>query len=228
MQQRKLERFQKRIGYVFKNPRLAEEALLHPSYAKQMGLENNNQRLEFLGDAVLSAVLAEALFKTYPDEREGFLARAKSALGKGTFLAEIATKRKFKDFVFVSKKEREVDGHKRESTLEDALESLIGAIFLDSDYEATRAVVLEWLGKLDKTLKSVLQEDNPKGRLQELFPPSSNDLEYVIDKTKGDAHERIYYMSVSINGKVMGTGKGPSKKKAEEEAASNALRKMKL
>ncbi len=223
-----LERLQHKIGYVFRNRLWLEQALRHPSFSQEpwQRLEHN-QRLEFLGDAVLGAILAERLYYEFPREREGQLSRSRSILNRRAFLASLARDLGLPEALAMSPGEEAGGGRDRDSNLEDALEALIGAIYLDSDWHTVRGVVLLWYGDISQRLQALLSEENPKGKLQELAQPifGNESVQYAITETSGPDHQRQFSVAVSVNGQWMGSGTGTSKKEAEEKAARAALRK---
>jgi ribonuclease III len=215
-----LEALEVVIGYPFKNRDFLELALTHTSFANEKNAPSQqNERLEFLGDAILSAILADALYQSYPAERENFLARARSVLGQGTFLIEIAERLQLKNWIRLGG-----EVILRPSMLEDALEALVGAVFLDSGFECCRETILRWFGDLDEHLKHLLNFENLKGRLQERFPPPIV-IEYR-STFEGPSHKRFFQAEVWISGEKMGCGSGDSKKKAENAAALEALQSL--
>lgn len=222
-----LEELQKRLGYHFKNSLLMEEALTHPSCVQDQAPDavTTYQRLEYLGDAVLDLILAEHLFHCYPNEREGFLARGRAALVKRDTLSALALRLGINVNIRMSKLEKASGGQERSSTLEDVVEALIGAIYLDSNLDITRGVVLNWYGDLQPLLEEILAEDNPKGRLQEHFQQQlrQNAIEYVVKRETGPSHNKEFLIEVYVTGKKLGEGIGHSKKEAEEAAARIAL-----
>lgn len=221
-----LERLEERIGYTFKRRELLERAITHPSYAQLLERKSqHNQRLEFLGDAVLGMILAERLFATLPTEREGVLTKNRSALVKGEQLSALAGDLGLPEFLRLSEAEERNHGRKRHSILEDALEATVGAIYLDSDYDTVRDVVLGWYGDLETRLDAVLNAHNPKGRLQEIVQPrlGNTAIEYALIDEAGPAHRKRFFVEVRVDGEIAGRGEGPSKKAAEEAAASHAL-----
>lgn len=222
----KLETFQESIGYHFKTPSLLCSSLTHPSYFHQYpDTEESNQRLEFLGDAVLSTILADDLYERLSGEREGVLSLNRAALAQGAQLAALARELGLGAVLRLGEGEIKNKGRRRESILEDALEALIGAIFLDSDWNTTRRVVLNWYGDISDRLETLLEQHNPKGRLQELVQPvhGNEAIEYVVASTSGPDHAKSYTVEAHIMGSLMGEGRGSSKKEAEENAASAAL-----
>jgi ribonuclease-3 len=217
---------QLRLGYTFRDPGLLLCALTHPSYLQDRPKAGpSNQRLEFLGDSVLQLVLSEALFELYPEEREGLLSKRRSILAKGRFLCILARELGLDGVLRLGLSEEQTGGRQRASNLEDALEAVVGAIYLDSDFATVRPVVLGWYGSVPDRLSALLGEDNPKGRLQELVQPvhGNGALRYEIAHTEGAPHEREYEVNVYLNDTLLGSGRGSSKKLAEEAAARAAL-----
>lgn len=217
---------QQRLGHAFRDPSLLEAALTHRSYLQDHPEAGpGNQRLEFLGDSVLQLILSEALFRLYPGEREGPLTRRRAALAKGRFLCVLARELGLDAALRLGQSEEQTGGRSRESILEDALEAVAGAIYLDSDFATARGAVLAWYGPLPERLAVLLGEENPKGRLQELLQPlhGNRALRYETVQAAGAPHEREYEVNVYLNDTLLGTGRGGSKKLAEEAAARAAL-----
>jgi ribonuclease III len=226
-----LSALQKRLGYKFRQPSRLLEALTHPSYLQDHpATKVHNQRLEFLGDSVLHFVLTNALYNEFPAEREGVLSRRRAVLTKGGFLTQLARDLGVDAGLLVSKSEAESGGRTRASTLEDAIEAIIGAIYLDSDLVTAQAVILKWYGPLAGRLALLEDADNPKGRLQELVQPRHGNtaLRYAVIAATGPRHAREYEVAVHLNDEKIGTGRGTSKKSAEEAAARNALETFEL
>lgn len=221
-----LAALQGRIGYTFRDPALLRESLLHPSYVQDHPEETgNNQRLEFLGDAVLDIVLSEELFHLFPEEREGVLTQYRSILAKGLFLSDLAERLGLHDCLLMSKAEMRLQGHKRPSSLEDAFEALVGAIYLDSDLPTTRRIVLPWYGDIPQELHGHRFISNPKGRLQELVQPrlGNEAIRYQVRSEEGEAHDRFFVVELFLQDELLATGTGKSKKEAETQAAISAL-----
>lgn len=221
-----LAALQTRLGYTFRQPARLLEALTHSSYLQDDPDSGpNNQRLEYLGDSVLQFILTDALFHEFPAEREGPLSRRRAALSRGGFLTQMARDLGLDACLRLSKSEEESGGRNRASILEDAFEALIGAVYLDSDIETARRLVLAWYGPLAARLVGSEDAENPKGRLQELVQPlhGNNALTYTVTATTGPRHAHVYEVSVSLNGTPLGSGRGTSKKAAEEAAARSAL-----
>ncbi len=217
---------QQQLGYTFRDASLLADALRHPSAATLRPATASNQRLEFLGDAVLQLVISEALYRADPEAREGVLSRRRATLTKGLFLVTLARELGLDRALELSPAEEQTGGRDRASSLEDAFEALAAAIYLDGGLEAARPAILRWYGPLERRLDGPEQGDNPKGRLQELVQPEhGNDaLRYEVVHTQGQPHERHFEVHLHLLGRIVGTGSGRSKKEAEENAAREALR----
>jgi ribonuclease-3 len=217
---------QDRLGYAFRDPALRERALTHASWLPDHPEDaESNQRLEFLGDAVLQLVLTEALFGLFPGEREGVLSKRRAALANGTFLAGLARELGLPAGLRLGQSEEAGGGRDKAAALEDACEALVGAVYLDSDLPTARRVVLGWYGDLAARLAAVEDAENPKGRLQEKVQPAHGNeaLRYEVVAVAGADHARAYEIAVRLHDRELGRGRGPSKKLAEEAAARAAL-----
>jgi ribonuclease-3 len=222
----KLTALQKRLGYTFRNSALLTEALRHASFLQEHPEAGaHNQRLEFLGDSVLHFILSDALFRQYTEEREGVLSRRRAGLTKGEFLSQLARDLGVDAGLQLGQSEEDAGGRGRASILEDALEAIVGAIYLDSDFTTVQRVVLHWYGSLSARLALTEDDENPKGQLQEMVQPEHGNgaLRYDVVNATGPKHARQYEVAVFLNDRQLGTGKGSSKKNAEEEAARAAL-----
>jgi ribonuclease III len=221
-----LAQLETRIDYTFRNRALLERAITHPSYLQDRpDLVESNQRLEFLGDAVLQLVLTEALFELFPGDREGVLSKRRAALANGAFLASLAREIGVDVALRLSLSEESTGGRQRAAALGDAFEAVVGAVYLDSDLAHARRVVLALYGSIPERLALVEDVENPKGRLQELVQPvhGNNALRYEIVRITGEDHAREYEVAVHLLDRMLGTGRGSSKKVAEEAAARVAL-----
>jgi ribonuclease-3 len=218
-----------RLAYSFRDTSLLERAVTHPSFAQDQAGTESNQRLEFLGDAVLQLVLTEKLFQLFPADREGPLSRRRATLANGVFLAQLAREIGLDACLRLGTSEESTGGRLKATALGDAFESLIGAVFLDSDLATARRVVLGIYGDVPARLATVGDADNPKGRLQEIVQPlHGNDaLRYEVTSTEGADHARAYEVAVFLLDRQLGTGRGTSKKLAEEAAARAALETLK-
>ena len=225
-----LDGLQTRLGYAFRDQALLESALTHASYLPDHPEAGpGNQRLEFLGDSVLQLILSETLFQLYPDEREGLLSKRRAALTNGKFLSRLARDLGLDSALRLSESEEQTGGRRRASIMEDAFEALVGALYLDSDFATASRVVLGWYGPLPERLAALLGEDNPKGRLQELIQAGHGNraLRYEVTRAVGAPHEREYEVTVHLHDRLLGTGRGSSKKLAQEAAARAALAALK-
>ncbi|KTD45346.1 ribonuclease III [Legionella quinlivanii] len=216
-----LERLYRRLGYRFANPALLKQALTHCSVSN----ETNNERFEFLGDSILSFVIADALFEKFPQQSEGQLSRLRAYLVKGDMLAEIAVELELGDFLILGQGELKSGGFRRASILADALEAIIAAVYLDSGIDASKQLILKlFASRLDS---SELQDNlkDSKTQLQEFLQASRQSLpEYNLLHIKGEEHEQLFYVSCVVKGyKIHTEGFGPSRRKAEQEAAKQFL-----
>lgn len=218
-----LKKLEDCIFYKFHNKKIFEQALTHSSYSneKQQATENN-ERLEFLGDAVLDLAISELLIKELPEEREGALSKIRSQLVREESLVNIANKFKLGNFLILGKGEEKSGGRTRPSVLSGALEALVGAIFLDGGYSKA----LNFIKKMwSEEFQAIHDEDfviDYKTRLQELIQAKYKTLPiYRLLKTKGPAHNRSFSVELNVNGSIY-LGQGRNKKEAEQGAAKSA------
>lgn len=224
-----LTEFQGQIGYEFKNLETLIKALTHRSYLNELNEDQrkHNERLEFLGDAVLELVVTEHLFENYPDRPEGELTSFRAAIVKTESLAETAMDLKVGDYIFMSKGEESTGGRTRPYILANTMESLIGAIYVDSDFANSKKFIDQFLlTKLPEIIEKRLDID-PKSKLQELAQEIHKYTPiYEIIKAEGPDHDRIFTVEAIVNDKPYGIGKGRSKQEAEQNAAKAALKKF--
>ena len=221
-----LKNLQARIGYVFHDPDYLVRALTHASWLQDNpGAGGDNQRLEFLGDSILQLILTEALFALYPEDREGELTKRRAVLGKGEFLSGLAREIGLDRCLRLGANEEATGGRARKAALEDAFEALVGGVGLDGGIESARRTVLGIYGDLRARLAALEGHANPKGRLQEIIQPlhGNQAIRYEVVSADGADHERVYEVAAYVLERRIGTGRGPSKKIAEEEAARAAL-----
>ncbi|MGD7653425.1 MAG: ribonuclease III [Verrucomicrobiales bacterium] len=221
-----MQPLESRINYKFRNSFLLAEALTHPSLAYESQKPHfDNQRLEFLGDAVLQLVVTEKLFKMFPDFTEGRLTKLRSRVVSRRALARFAMVIHLGDYVLLGKGEEATGGRRRLSTLADAFEALIGAVYLDSGPDEARRLVLDLFESEIGNMVSSPEERNPKGELQELLQAIQPQAPiYRIVGESGPDHRRVFQAEVSWRKLILATGKGKSKKEAEARAAAEALR----
>ena len=219
------DELQSQIGYAFRDPALLQLALTHPSVAHEQGAPiQTNQRLEFLGDAVLQLVLTRALYEKFPAFGEGPLTKARAKLVNRRTLAEHARHIGLGKHLIVSRGEEMHGGRERPSALADTFEALLGAILLDGGFEPAREFILRQFGAAFDGLSTIPILENPKGELQELLQAVSSEApQYYVVSATGPDHDRIFECTVHHNGVELARGQGKSKKAAESEAALAAL-----
>lgn len=216
----KYDSLYKKIGYIFKNDALLTTALTHRSAGNQ-----HNERLEFLGDAVLGQVIAKALFDRFPNTPEGQLTRMRSSLVKGETLGEIAIAFDLGEMLLLGPGEMKSGGQRRISILADAVEAIIGAAYLDGSLEQTQDMILAWFETRLSELDPNIHPKDDKTRLQEYLQSRRLPLpEYKVEKIIGKSHQQTFHVSckVSVLNEPV-TAQGASRRKAEQAAANQAL-----
>jgi ribonuclease-3 len=219
---------EQRIKYKFRNSLLLAEALTHPSLGHETHRHHfDNQRLEFLGDAVLQLIFTEYLFDRYPDASEGQLTKLRARIVSREGLRIHADALGLGHFLMMGKGEESSGGRNRASALADAYEALIGALYLDSDYVTTRRIVLTEAREYLDSLELETSDQNPKGRLQEILQAiSPQSPQYPIVHASGPEHQKHFAAKILWCGIELGFGEGRSKKEAEVAAAQHALRQQ--
>lgn len=220
LQQPNYQPLQRLIAYQFSDHDLLLQALTHRSASSV-----NNERLEFLGDSILGYVIAEALYLKFPMCKEGDLTRMRSSLVRSETLVEIANEFELSDYLILGSGELKSGGHKRSSTLEDAVEAIIGAIYLDSDLEQAKQLVLNWYqSRLDAIQPGLAQKDS-KTRLQEYLQSRKKPLPiYHVEQITGKEHNQSFTVSCKVEDiSQVALGKGSSRRKAEQDAANKVL-----
>jgi len=222
---------QESLGYEIINKRIFVNALTHRSFLKAKNLDGikitSNERLEYLGDAILDSVVAEYLYKNFPQSEEGDLTKFRSILVNQRFLAERAKVISLQKYLLAAPAALKSIDEGYDTILSDAYESLIGAIFLDRGYEAAKEFLnnqifkkldVQWLNQFDENFKSKLLE----------YTQANTDFlpEYKVISAEGPEHNKLFTVEVSINNRALGIGKGRTKKAAEQQAASNALKNL--
>jgi ribonuclease-3 len=219
------------IGYKFSNPELLRQALTHPSAPHEPGKAPlNNQRLEFLGDAVVQLVSSDNLYKLMPDVDEGGLTKARAALVSYKSMAVIARGLGLGRFLIMGRSEVSSGGRDRDAALADLVEAILGAIYLDGGIEPAREAITRLFGQaMQQSRSHAVQEPNPKGRLQEIIQDYSNVRpRYQMVGESGPDHLKTYTVHVSWNEQLLGEGTGTSKKDAEISAAAAAVKNPRL
>lgn len=222
MKQEKRMEFEKRIGYSFKDPELLVTALTHSSYSNEIRLKKQecNERLEFLGDAVLELISSEQIFRNHPDQPEGDLTRIRASYVCEPTLALCAREICLGDYLQLGWGEDRTGGRERDSILSDAMEATIGAVYMDGGFESAQRYVEEFILK-DIEKKSLFYDS--KTYLQEIVQRDLKKLEYVLLKEEGPDHNKSFEVGVLIDGKQLTTAVGRTKKKAEQAAAYEAI-----
>jgi ribonuclease-3 len=214
------EELSRLLGYQFKNPRLLKMSLTHRS-----SNDENNERLEFLGDAIVSTIIAEALYQQYPRAQEGELSRWRATLVNREALGNVARQFQLGRYLILGPGELKSGGGERTSILSCAMEAIIGAIYLDGGFLIVRECILRWYQPLLDTLTSAASHKDPKTLLQEYLQSRRMSLPiYTVESVEGEAHQQIFVVSCSVEGiKDKMIGKGSSRRRAEQEAAENML-----
>lgn len=214
---------EEKIGYQFKNKELLHLALSHTSYANEEANGQSNERIEYLGDAVLELISSEYIYKTYPKLPEGEMTKTRAYAVCEDSLAKVANKYDFSDYLLVGKCEGKVDGKYRNSILADAVEAVIGAIFLDSGIDEAKAfILLNIIPQIEEYIKN--GNKDYKTQLQEKLQANGDvKIEYKLIEESGPDHDKKFVVEVYCNGEFLGRGEGRSKKEAEMLAAKKAL-----
>jgi len=225
-----LNELQERIGIAFNDIEILNTAFIHPSYTNEqnpVGYENN-QRLEFLGDAVLELVVSHYLYEKYPAMDEGRMTKARAYTVCEQSLAQAAKNMSLMDFIVLGKGEENTGGREKPSIMADTFESLVGAIYLDKNLDTAREFIIK---NLKDTIQRAAEGEDArdyKTLLQEILQKSSPDrVCYEVVKEEGPDHAKVFYVEVLWQGKVRGMGSGKSKKEAEQLAAKQALDNLK-
>lgn len=220
--------FQEKIGYYFKNEELLSNALTHSSFINDNNSRfKNNERLEFLGDAFLDAIISEALFEKFPEQSEGGLSKLRASIVCEKSLAAHARKLGVGDMLAMGKGEEKMGGRNRDSILADAMEAIVASIYIDSGYEDTRNFVL---GIFDRSINDLVlgkRVTDYKTEMQKFVQEEKKNahISYVIDREEGPPHDKVFYVSLYLDNEKKGSGAGKTKKEAEQQAAKDAFEK---
>ena len=225
MNNNNLSELEEKIDYHFKDRSLLELAVTHTSYANEHRRENiaHNERIEFLGDAVLETVSSEYLYLKYPELGEGKLSKMRASMVCEPSLAIIAKRLTLPQFLRLGKGEEAMGGREKDSITSDAVESVSGAIYLDSGFESAKSFILKHI--LGDLKREELYYDN-KTRLQEYVQERGMKLEYVLVSAEGPDHMKVFRIAAVIDGENYGIGEGRTKKAASQNAARAALEKL--
>ncbi|CAI2292086.1 ribonuclease III [Vibrio parahaemolyticus] len=218
-----IDKLERKLGYQFKDAGLINLALTHRSANSK-----HNERLEFLGDSILSFVIADDLYHRFPKVNEGDMSRMRATLVRGHTLAELGREFDLGDYLKLGPGELKSGGFRRDSILADAVEAIIGAIYLDSDIEKVRSIVLSWYNSRLEAIKPGASQKDPKTRLQEFLQGRRKPLPvYTVTNIKGEAHNQEFTVECEVAGVDKPViGKGTSRRKAEQAAAETALEQL--
>ncbi|UCD94871.1 MAG: ribonuclease III [Candidatus Zixiibacteriota bacterium] len=227
-EKRRVGQFHHKFGYRFKNGGLLIQALTHRSYVYHSDSDIvSNERLEFLGDSILGLVIAEYLYDEHPDYNEGDLTKTKAILVNETTLSQVGLESGLNEFILMSPEEGKSGGRERSSIISDAVEAVIGAIYLDSGLNAVRDFIKHMIISRSLDIMSDANQRNYKGELLEYLQSKGEGPPfYEVVSESGPDHDKTFTVIVKTAGLVTGTGRGPSKKEAEQHAASEALRDL--
>lgn len=225
----KLCRLQKSLGYRYRNISFLNTALTHSSYANErnLSMEHYNERLEFLGDAVLEMITSEFLYNRFKQHPEGALTKIRASLVKGQALGSYAKELDLGSFLLMGRGEDTSGGRQRMSILADTLEAIIGSIYIDGGYEEARDFVVQYIEKRIERLTDRTHTGDYKTVLQEMVQAEGGQgIEYRLEGQMGPDHDKTFRVQVFLGGAFYGEGTGKSKKEAEQNAAKRALEKL--
>ena len=221
-----LKELSQKLGYAFKNQELLREAVRHSSYVNETGLIelNDNERLEFLGDAVLDLAIGHILIRTFPEAREGDLSKYRAAVVNETSLYNVADELELGKYLLLGKGEEITQGRKKISILADSTEALIGALYLDAGFDETKEVIEQLFLPLINTVALLNAHKDYKSRLQEYTQQVYQSRpEYELIMESGRPHKKTFRIAVKVSGQRIAEGEGKSKKQAEQKAAREAF-----
>ena len=225
-----MNNFEQLIGYKFNNPNLLERALTHSSYNKEKNTKHqDNERLEFLGDAFFDAIVSAELFKMMKGVTEGKLTKTRALVVCENSLAKSARKLGLGQYIYIGHGEEVGGGRDKDSILADAMEAVIGAIYLDGGFEPTEKFVLRYFSETIKDAAEGRLFSDYKSEVQEFIQKNGRNLAitYSTVREEGPAHSKTFFVNLSYDGNVLGEGSGKSKKEAEQQAAKTALARLK-
>lgn len=224
-----IQEIENKLGYVFKDKDLLKKALTHKSYAhdlKKDDVDSYNERIEFLGDAILEHMVSIYLYNYTPKMKEGVMSKKRAEIVCEASLSSIMKELDFQKYVKLGKCEINTGGRKKDAILADMAEAILGAIYLDSDFETAERV---YMRLLNSKIQEVISHETSdyKTQLQEILQKNGTvKIEYITVKETGKAHDKTFYIDLLYNGKKIGEGNGKSKKEAEQRAAKKAIQEM--
>lgn len=228
MEKDKILNLEAKLKYVFNNPKLLKMALTHKSYAYEQSspdYDMYNERIEFLGDAILEHIISDLLFSQKPELAEGEMTKKRAAIVCEASLSRALRRINGHEYIYLGKCEQNSNGKMKDAIVADAFEAILGAIYIDGGYEIARDICLELL---EEEIKIVLSGGNLntdyKTQLQEILQRHGTvKIEYKLQKEEGPEHDKLFTIDLFFNGKKIGEGQGKSKKQAEQEAAHYAI-----
>lgn len=214
---------EKSIGYTFKNKELLEVALTHSSFVNEGGGKASNERMEFLGDAILDAIVSDEIYHMYPDNDEGYMSKLRASVVSEQPLFKLSKRHNIDKFLLMGNGEIAEHGMDKPSLLSDCFEAIVAAIYLDGGFYAAK----KWINSV--ITKDVYTDDSIKtfdykSKLYEMFAKKDKNIEFKVISEEGPVHERVFKVGVYIDGKLSGTGEGTTKKGAEQEASEKCLK----
>ena len=219
-----MNKLEKKINYEFKNKQLLEEALTHTSYANEFNTQSN-EKLEFLGDSILEFISSKYLYNNYPKLNEGKLTKARAESVCEESLYEVAKKFNISEYIRVGHSEKNNNGNHKLTILADSIEALIAAIFIDGGLKKAEAFILEnFKTEFDNSTKAIGEKDYKTVLQEELQKNKNVVIKYRVISESGPDHDKSFMSMVEVNGKMIATGEGKSKKLSEMQAAKRALR----
>ena len=226
---KKLQSFEKIIGCKIYNPKYYLKALTHRSFLEvNENVDSSNERLEYLGDAVIDLVVGKYLFNKFPDKDEGYLTKTRSMLVNKSALFDAAKRINLDEYLLVSENFTRALPNSSKSVLSDGFEAIVGAIFKDKGLNKTEKFLMKTLLEPSFEITDYLKDNNYKSQLLEYVQKKHiENLEYVVINEEGPQHKKLFTVQVKVNNEIWGTGEGKNKKSAEQVAAENALRRIK-
>ncbi len=221
----KINELQEKLNLDFNNLQLLNQALSHSSYVNEnLDIDKDNEKLEFLGDSVLSLIVTEFLYTNFKDKTEGELSRMKSFIVSEKSLSDIAKKISLGDYLLLGKGEKQSGGKHRKAILADTLEAVLGAYYLDKGFADTKKFILKYVSSLAEQIITNNYQRDYKTELQLLIQQKTKSCPaYITTKEEGPDHDKLFYVDVFVNEEMLGSGKGKNKKTAQQEAAKIAL-----
>jgi len=223
-----IQKLELKIGYTFKDKKLADMAITHKSYAydmKKNGLDSYNERIEFLGDAILEYIISKELYTKLPNEKEGVLTKKRARIVCEESLCRVIKKYALQDCLKVGRCEK---NSKKDAMLADMFEAILGAIYLDAGFEKAEEICFRLLGQtIEDEINNITENKDYKTRLQEEVQKQKDKvIEYKLIGEEGPVNNKTFYVEVLVNNKKIGEGNGKSKKEAEQKAAKEALQNI--